>query len=130
MTKDELIAKHGVEWYERHKERTRLYNKARYDADPEAERARRRRRYAENPGYTKAYNEAHKEIYRINSRGRNRLVVLMGGALVGKEVHHLKYHADNRDASWIDDILILTPEEHKKWHEEHPDFVVTDNIVS
>lgn len=129
MTKVELIAKYGEEWYERLKERSRNRSKAIYDENPEAERERRRKRYANNPTADKEYKQKHREIYRINSRDRNRLAILMGVPLDGKVVHHMKYHADNRDASWIDDILILTPEEHQKWHNEHPDFVANDNIV-
>ena len=129
MTKVELIAKYGEEWYERFKEKSRIRSKSIYDADPEAERERRRRRYADNPEYTKSYNKAHREIYRINCRDRNRLILLRNMPLGEKEIHHLKYHADNSDASWIDDILILSSEEHQKWHREHPEFVASENIV-
>ena len=129
MTKVELIAKHGAEWYERLKESNRKRSKRVYDQNPEAERERRRQRYAKDPSVSKRYNYAHREIYRINSRDRNRLTVVMGLDLTGKDVHHLKYHSDNKDASWMDDILIMTPEEHQKWHNEHPDFVAKENIV-
>jgi hypothetical protein len=129
MTKNEMIEKYGVEWYERLKERNRLRAKAVYDANPEAERERRRQRYAKNPEQHKDYYHRHREVYRINMRDRNRLTLLMKIPLEGKEVHHLKYHADNNDKSWIDDIVILTPEEHEKWHREHPDFVAKENIV-
>ena len=49
--------------------------------------------------------------------------------LSGKELHHIKYHTDNNDASWINDILILSPEEHEHWHREHPDFKAEENII-
>lgn len=127
MTKAEMIEKHGVEYYERLKEKSRAYQKAKYDANPEAERERKRQSY--NADTHKRYNEQHKEIYRINMRDRNRLTLLRQMSLEGFEVHHLKYHSDNKDASWIDDIIIMTREEHRKWHSEHPDFKAEDNII-
>lgn len=129
MTKDEIIGKYGEEWYERVKAKSRKYAKEKYDANPEAERQRRRQRYAKNPEYSKKYREGHAEIYRINMRDRNRLRLLMKIPLDGKVVHHMKYHADNKDAAWIDGIMIFTPEEHAKWHKEHPDFIALDNVV-
>lgn len=125
MTKAELIEKHGAEWYAAFLAKNREYMRRRYHANPEIERARRRARF--NPEVQRAYAQKHHEVYRINMRDRNRLVKVRN--LDGLEVHHLKYHADNKDASWIDDVLILTPEEHDRWHREHPDFRAEDNIV-
>ena len=129
ITKAEMIAKYGEEWYEEFKRKSRIRAKAKYDANPEAERERRRKRYAKNPEYSKQYNKQNREIYRINTRDRNRFTLLMDINLDGKVLHHLKYHADNNDASWIDDVMILTPEEHRVWHNEHPDFIAKENIV-
>ena len=124
-TKAELIAAYGEEWYanflKRNRERLRTY----YHAHKEQEREKRRKRY--NPEVQMAYYRKHREVYRINIRDYNRLKKIRD--LSGLELHHLKYHADNKDASWIDDIVLLTPEEHDKWHSEHPDFRAEDNIV-
>lgn len=129
MGKAELIEKYGEEWYEQFKERCRIRSKAAYDADPEKERARRRKRYARNPQYTKDYNKAHHEIYRINTRDRNRLRLLQGMNLDGLHVHHLKYHRDNKDEGWRDDIMIMTTAEHTAWHKAHPEFIAAENII-
>lgn len=114
QTKAALIEKHGTEWY---------------DAYLKKERIRRRERYAKNPEYTRQYNREHRDIYRINIRDRNRLTLLRGMNLDGKELHHIAYHANNDDPAWEDDIMILTPEEHRAWHTEHPDFVAREHIV-
>lgn len=114
MRKEEAIQKYGAEWYESFKAK---------------ERIRRRERYARNPEYTKQYNAAHHETYRINIRDRNRLVLLMDMDLTGKVVHHNKYHSDNKDVGWFDDIQIMTPEEHVQWHQEHPEFIASENII-
>jgi hypothetical protein len=53
----------------------------------------------------------------------------MGMLKEGYEVHHFKYHSNPSDASWIDDIALMTREEHLKWHREHPDFCAVDNII-
>jgi len=129
MGKAEIIERYGIEYYERLKERNRLNYKRMYDADPEKERARRRERYARNPQTDRAYNNAHRMIYRINSRDRNRLTILMHIDLTGKVLHHLRYHKDNTDHGWLADIMIMTPEEHNKWHREHPEFVAAEHIV-
>ena len=129
ITKDEMIERYGVEWYEDFKKKSRVRAKEKYDANPEAERVRRRERYAKNPDYMKEYREKHSEVYRINSRDRNRFTILMKLDLDGKELHHTKYHSDNNDPSWIDDVLILTPEEHLLWHNQNPDFVAIEHIV-
>ena len=129
ITKDEMIAKYGEAWYEELKRKNRIRAKERYDANPEAERERRRKRYAKSPEYSKRYNQKNREIYRINCRDRNRFTVLMGLDLDGMVVHHFKYHANNNDASWIDDVMILSPQAHQAWHNEHPEFVAKENIV-
>lgn len=129
ITKDELINKYGAEWYEGFKRKNRIRAKEKYDANPEVERKRRRERYAKDPEYMKVYRKKNREIYRINTRDRNRLTLLMGWDLEGKVLHHVKYHADNNDPTWIDDVLILTPEEHRLWHNQNPDFVASENIV-
>ena len=113
MLKAELIEKYGPEWYEEFKEK---------------ERKRRRKRYAADPTYTKNYNKANAEVYRINSRDRNRFM-LMGVELDGKVVHHFAYHKDKNDTDWINDIAIMTRDEHQAWHEAHPDFIAREHIV-
>ena len=127
MTKEQIIDRYGSEYYERLKEKQRQRAKVLYDANPEAERKRRRDRF--DPVYQRAYYRRHREVYRINIRDRNRLTILKGMNLSGKELHHIKYHTDNNDASWINDILILSPEEHERWHREHPDFKAEENII-
>lgn len=128
MTKKELIERHGVEWYEEHKRKCREQFKARYHADIEKARAKDRENHAKNHRARDIYLKKHNTIYKINSRDRIRLVN-MGAQLDGKEVHHFKYHTDNSDASWIDDIAIMTIDEHRKWHQEHPDFRAIENII-
>lgn len=128
-TKAELIAAYGEEWYEDFKAKCRKYQKERYDADPDGVKAKNRARRANNPTGDRRYRKAHRDVYRISARDRNRLVQLQKRDLTGLEIHHLKYHADNNDPTWIDDIVFLTPEEHRKWHAEHPEFVAMDNIV-
>lgn len=128
MNKDELIAKYGADWYERLKVKSRERYKKKYDADPESERRRRRERYAKDKTSTQVYRKEHAEIYRINSRDRNRLV-LMGVSLEGLVVHHLAYHADKTDGNWLNDIVLMTREEHQEWHNSHPDFVAAEHIV-
>ena len=131
MGKAEIIAKYGEEYYERlkQKSRERMYQK--YHDDIEAARQRNRDKYAHTSrkAYCALYNKQHAEVYRINARDTNRLKILMHIDLGGKVVHHMKYHADNKDASWIDDIVIMTREEHVKWHRDHPEFVASENIV-
>ena len=129
ITKNELIAKYGAKWYEDFKEKSRIRAKEKYDENPEKERERRRKRYAKDPECQKMYRERNREIYRINTRDRNRLTLLRGMNLEGLELHHLKYHSDNNDDSWIDDVMILTPEEHLSWHNQHPEFCARDNVV-
>ena len=131
MTKAEMIAKYGEEYYERLKKRSREYQRYRYHADPEKERQRSRDRYANTSrkAYCTKYNKEHADVYRINARDTNRLRFSMHVDLEGKEVHHMKYHSDSNDASWIDDIVIMTHEEHVRWHREHPEFVASENIV-
>lgn len=128
-TKAELIAAHGIEWYEKFLERNRKNAKARYDANPEAERQRAREKRAKYPETGREYHRRHKEIYSINMRDRYRLMRIVGDELIGKEIHHLKYHRDGSDESWRDDILILTPQEHRKWHRGNPDFRAIENVV-
>jgi hypothetical protein len=126
-TKAELIAAYGEEWYEDFKAKCRKYQKERYDADPEGVKAKNRARRAKNPVGDRRYSKAHNAVYRISSRDRGRLLRRID--LTGLEIHHFKYHADNNDPAWIDDMVLLTPEEHRKWHAEHPEFVAMDNIV-
>lgn len=105
MTKQQLIERYGEEWYENYKMKNRIKLKAKYDEDPEAERRRRRERYRHNPGYTKEYNKRHADVYLINSRDRNRFM-LMGVDMTGKELHHIKYHLDKDDPTWINDVQL------------------------
>ena len=127
-TKADLIAKYGEQWYEDFKARSRKQSYARYHADIEKARKRGRDEYQRNKPTKQKYAVDHRDIYRINSRDTNRLR-LMGLLKEGYEVHHFKYHSDKKDASWIDDIAIMTREEHSQWHREHPDFCASDNIV-
>ena len=129
MGKAEIIAKYGEEYYERFKESCRKASYKKYHKDIEAARAYKRSRYPARKQYCAEYNKQHAEVYRINARDTNRLKILMHVDIDGKVVHHMKYHADNKDASWIDDIVIMTREEHTKWHREHPEFVASENIV-
>lgn len=128
MTKAELIERYGEEWYERHKERTRenAYKYYRENLEKETERYRKYR--AEHTAERKEYCEKNAVIYRINSRDRNRLVA-MGKVSGDQVIHHLKYHKDRNDETWIDDIMIMTREEHDLWHMNHPDFVAMENVV-
>ena len=128
QTKEALIARYGEAWYENHKANCRERLREKYHADPDAARARRREKYARNPETDNAYGKAHREIYRINTRDRNRLMS-KGVDLIGKEVHHIKYHKDKEDDSWCDDLIVMTRSEHRKWHKEHPEFKATENIV-
>ena len=128
MTKIELIEKYGVEWYEQFKATQRERYRERYHADAEKARKRRRDEYQRNKETNKRYAIEHRLIYRINSRDTNRLR-LMGMLKEGCEVHHFKYHSAPSDASWIDDIALMTREEHLKWHREHLDFCAIDNVI-
>ena len=128
MGKADLIERYGEAWYEEHKRKMRLRAKAIYDQDPKAACAKRNARRNANKEYVKQYNREHRDVYRINCRDRNRLI-LMGYDLTGKVLHHLKYHADNSDASWLDDVVLMTRAEHAKWHSEHPEFVTSENVV-
>ena len=128
MTKAEMIERHGVEYYENFKERQRnaIYN--RYHADVEKARARNRRNDANNREHKREYARNRREIYRINSRDAVRLAH-MGIVKEGQEVHHLKYHRDANDPAGIDDIVIMSREEHRAWHHEHPEFNALDHVV-
>ena len=127
-TKADLIAKYGEQWYEDFKARSRKQTYERYHADIEKARKRGRDEYQRNKPTKQKYAVDHRDIYRINSRDTNRLRT-MGLLKEGYEVHHFKYHTDKKDASWIDDIAIMTREEHSQWHREHPDFCASDNVV-
>lgn len=128
MTKTEMIERYGIEWYEDYKVKARENYRKRYHENPEKARERRRAEYRRNSETAKSYIKEHREIYRINSRDRNRLVT-QGYPLEGKEIHHLKYHRNASDKNWMDDIIILPRDEHRKWHYEHPDFKAEENIV-
>lgn len=128
MTKAEILEHYGAEWYERHKANCRRIDKEFREKNPELLKERRHNRYIKNPEYSKEYNKKHSETYRISCRDRNRLI-RMGVSLERKQVHHFKYHKDIKDASWIDDIVLMTPSEHRIWHRDHPEFVASENIV-
>lgn len=127
-TKAELIAAYGEEWYANFVEKCKQANRKRYHENPEKERERRRQKYRNNAEYAKAYNKKHREVYRINMRDRQRLLI-MGLDLDGKEVHHFVYHSDNNDKTWLDDIAIMTRDEYRAWHFEHPEFTAMEHIV-
>ena len=128
MTKAEIIEHYGVEWYERLKERNKLKHREYYKNNRDKELVRLR-----------AYHKKKPEVNKKSARKRNILVTIglrdrlralrMGLITDGQEVHHLKYHADKRDETWINDVLILSHEEHVKWHMEHPEFCGLDNVV-
>lgn len=73
-------------------------------------------------------NENGRYRNRINSRDANRIAA-MGILKEGQEVHHIKYHVDKHDDTWMNDILIMDREEHRKWHRDHPEFNALENIV-
>lgn len=128
MGKAELIERYGIEYYEQFKakSRERMYRK--YHENVELARKRKNDSQKWKNEARKRYVESHREIYRINCRDRNRLK-LKGAIPDDMVIHHLKYHADNKYPDWMDDILIMTREEHAEWHRLHPEFVATENIV-
>jgi hypothetical protein len=128
MTKAEMIEKYGIEYYEDFKAKSRARMKKLYHSDIELARKKVREEYRRNSETAKAYIKAHREIYRIGCRDRNRLVN-RGYSLDGMEIHHLKYHRNNDDEDWLDDIIVMPREEHRKWHFDHPEFRAKDNIV-
>lgn len=137
MKKSEFIEKHGVEAYEEYKAKHRLLSKEYYHKHKderrisEVERIRKWRKANKDYRVNRENSDPKlKEVHRIEMRDCNRLAK-MGLKLRndGKEVHHFKYHSDNSDASWIDDIAVMTLENHRAWHMEHPDFVAIENIV-
>lgn len=128
MTKAEMIERHGIEWYEQFKERNRQRYKQYYAENREKELQRVMAFHREHPESKHRYMKKISAVGRICARDRQR-VERMGLLSEGQEVHHMKYHKDAKDASWIDDILILSHEDHVKWHTEHPEFFCMDNIV-
>ena len=128
MTKAYILEHYGEEWYERHKANCRRIDKEFREKNPKLAKERRHNKYVKNLEYAKETNRKHSETYRISTRDRLRLE-RMDVPLDGKQVHHLKYHKDVKDASWIDDIVIMTPSEHRIWHRDHPEFVASENIV-
>lgn len=83
MTKQELIDKHGIEWYEDYKKRMNEYckNKCRDDSGYHERKLKRcsARHYAlkEDPEY-KDYNNERNKRYRHNTRWKQRKYVLDG----------------------------------------------------
>lgn len=128
MTKAEMIEKYGAEYYERFKEKQRNRMRERYHADIEKSREYERNKYLLRTEWQKAYAKEHRVIYKINSRDTNRLY-LEGVDLTDKEIHHFKYHTDVNDKGWRDDIAIMTREEHREWHRNHPEFKAIENVV-
>ena len=128
MTKAEMIERYGAEWYESFKTRQREQIRERYHANIDASREYCRAKYQRYRKQRKRYSKERRVIYNINTRDRIRLAT-MGLIPDGMEVHHLKYHIDTNDEKWIDDVVVMTREEHRKWHREHPDFKATEHIV-
>ena len=129
MTKADLINLYGEQWYENFKARMRENSRRRYHENPEAERQRKVIQRQKFRATSRAYTDKHREVYRINSRDCLRMKKLRGDNQTDLVIHHMKYHRDNSDAAWIDDIVLITQEEHQRWHNEHPDFRAEDNIV-
>ena len=128
MTKAEMIEKYGEQYYEDFKARCRAYMFEKYHADPDKARTRMRASDAKHKSHKREYAQGRRVIYRINIRDNLRLSK-MGVIQDGYEAHHVKYHSDNRDKTWIDDIVIMPREEHRKWHREHPDFNALEHVV-
>ena len=128
MTKAFILEHYGAEWYERHKANCRKRSHDFYVENREQELERTSRYHMEHPASRKRTAKKHAEIYRIQCRDRQRLIT-MGLVSEGQEVHHMKYHKDNKDASWIDDVIVMSREEHSKWHMENPDFDSLSNVV-
>lgn len=128
MTKAEIIQHYGIEHYEAFKAKQRKYAYDKYHADPEKARACRRENDAKHRKHKTEYARSRRAVYRINARDNQRLASL-GLLKDGYEIHHIKYHADNKDPTWIDDIVLMTREEHRRWHYENPDFNALEHIV-
>lgn len=128
MKKAEMIERFGEEYYERFKARCRENSRKYYSENREREQAKHRQQYYDNPERYKNYAKERNILYKINSRDTNRFY-LMGGIPEGMELHHFKYHANKNDETWIDDVALMTREEHRKWHVEHPNFNAMENIV-
>lgn len=128
MTKAEIIAKYGEEGYEAYKERCRRNYHAYYHKNMDKEKQRYAKYRADHAQEKRAYNRKCANVVRINCRDRNRLM-RMGKIGKGQVVHHMKYHSDNADKTWIDDIIIMTQEEHVLWHMAHPEFIANENVI-
>ena len=128
MTKAEFIRKYGEERYEQHKANTKRNFAKYYYENLDKEKARNKKYRAEHRKEHREYCRTKSTTYRICCRDRQRLKK-MGMLKDGQVVHHLKYHADNNDKSWIDDILILSHEEHNLWHIQHPEFIALENVI-
>lgn len=128
MTKAEMIKKYGIKYYEEFKAKCRERGYENYHADIEKGRADGREKYARNSSRRLAYAKDRRMIYRINSRDSLRLLK-MGMLKDGLEAHHIKYHADKDDETWINDIVIMSRKEHRLWHREHPEFNALEHVV-
>ena len=131
MTKAQLIEKRGLEWYENHKRNMRERSRQRFQEDPEYREKvleQKRQNHIKHNEKRREYNRKRAVICRINCRDRNRLIA-KGLIPDGKIVHHLKYHTNPDDETWIDDIVFMTQEEHSKWHYEHPEFRAIENVI-
>lgn len=128
LTKAMIIERYGIEYYENFlaKQRQRMYE--RYHSDLDAARKRDHEKYLKSVERKRNYARKRRLIYRINSRDANRIAA-MGILKDGQEVHHIKYHVDKHDDTWMNDILIMDREEHRKWHRDHPEFNALENIV-
>ena len=60
------------------------------------------------------------EIHRIGTRDRQR-IRRSGIDLHGFRVHHYAYHSRDDDLGWTTDCTLMTDEEHRKYHQDHPE---------
>ena len=128
MTKAQFIEKYGEDAYEQHKERCKKYRKERYASNPELYKKSTDAYNRNHADVRRKYKRDHRIIGRINNRDWFRAKSL-GLLRDGYEIHHMKYHANKKDDTWLDDIVFLTKEEHIKWHLEHPEFNAMDNVI-
>lgn len=104
MTKEELIKKHDLNWYEQYKSRQRIYNKARYQNDlefRETMKVRDKARYQNNSEY-REYKKTMRTVLRHKyyvKDGRIDLIenyeLAASDYFKGWHIHHkLELHPD------------------------------------